>query len=268
MADQIYREEKNMAEKSKLWHCLLYFIFTIPVTHGELKVVNQLLFFFDKIEIDGALDVFIEKGNKRGKLSIYADSDIIDSVLAKVHNKTLFLDANNSFEIGRRIPFIKLNAVRKFPVEVIISVEKISQITLLDQSNLTSKGLSSNNLKIFFASSGNLYLEDLSTPFVQIQHEGTGEIIMKGNNVGEMVLEMQNSGSLEGRDFNVEVANVVHRGTGNVNLRTNNWLDARIQSTGNIILYGKPERMVVDQEGSGTVKLILEEGLSKPSRNP
>lgn len=257
-----------MAGRSRLWHCVLFFFFTMLGTHGELKVVNQLLFFFDKIEIDGALDVFIEKGNKRGKLSIYADSDIIDSVVAKVHGKTLFLDANNSFEFGRRIPFIKLNAVRKFPVEVVISVEKISQITLLGQSNLTSKGLTSDKLKIFFASSGNLHLEDLSTPFVQVQHEGTGEIILKGNKVGEMRLEMENSGSLLGRDFNVEIAKVVHRGEGIVHLRTKNWLDARIQSTGDIILYGKPERMVVDQEGTGTVKLILDESLSKPVIKP
>lgn len=250
--------KKNMVEEGKRYFLILSLMLLAGRASGALKVKNQMLFFFDKVHVDGALDVFIEKGKKRGKMSIYADSEIIDSVVAKVQEKTLFLDANNSFKIGRRIPFIRLNAERKFPVEVVISVEKISEITLLDQSNLTCNGIVSDRLQIFAQSSGKLHIEGLSSPAVQIQHDGTGTIVLNGNEVAELNLEMTNSGSLDGRAFSIEKVKVVHRGSGTTHLRPKKWLDARIHSSGQIFLYGKPDRMVVDQVGSGSVRVISE----------
>ena len=119
-----------------------------PATSGEISSQRRLLFFFDKIEVNGEVDVFLSKGNRNREATIYADSEIIDTVLTKVSKRTLYVDANNTYQLARRLPFIKLNAQRKF-VEIIVSIDKLTEIRVHGGSNLTSAGLNSTNCPFF-----------------------------------------------------------------------------------------------------------------------
>ena len=110
---------------------------------ADLASTKKLLFFFNKIEVNGNIDVFLKKGKRLREATIYADSEIIESVVTKVSQKTLFIDANNTYNIARRIPFIRLKAERKYPVEVVVSIQKIEEVRLLGQSNLTAEDITS-----------------------------------------------------------------------------------------------------------------------------
>ena len=122
------------------------------------------MFFFDKIEVNGNIDVFLIKGKRQREAKVYADSEIIESVLSKVSQKTLFIDANNTYNIARRLPFIRLVAERKYPVEVIVSIQNIEEIRLMGQSNLTAQDITSDQLTIFMASSGKLHIQNILVP--------------------------------------------------------------------------------------------------------
>ena len=211
--------------------CILFLAIT-GILQGELESQKKLLFFFDKIEVDGNVDVFLIKGKRLREATIYADSEIISSIKAEVSRKTLFIDANNTYNIARRLPFIKLKAERTYPVEIVISIDEIREIRLLGQSNLTAQNLS-------------------------IIHEGDGDILLKGREVRELKVKISDNGSLYADELEVDRATLIHQGNGIVHLNPKHWLDARIHGSGNLFLHATPENLVIDKQGSGSVKDIL-----------
>ena len=210
-----------------------------------------LSFHFDKIEVQGALTVFIEPGKRNRQVEYFADSSIIDSVSAEVRNRTLYLDANNSFSLFRKIPLIKLSAQRTFPIEVVVSIDKLSEIRLLGQSNLRMKNVSGKQLNIFSDSSGSFHGIDLKFESLKIRHEGSGSISLQGRDVLSLNAEMHGSGSLLCEHLFLEEALISHHGTGEVVIAPNNWLDARIFNSGNIKLLEQPRGRVFKKEGNG-----------------
>ena len=80
---------------------------------GELTQKRQMLFYFDKIEVNGAVDVFVTPGPRNEEALIFADSEIMDISLT-VRERILFIDANNTFDISRRLPFIKSCELKEY----------------------------------------------------------------------------------------------------------------------------------------------------------
>ena len=80
------------------------------------------------------------------------------SIKTLVSKKTLHIDANNTYNLARRLPFLKIKAQRKYPVEIVVSIESIKEIRLLEQSNLTAENLNSDTLSIFMGSEGKLHI--------------------------------------------------------------------------------------------------------------
>ena len=229
-------EIKNMVKRtSEFYIFLVLLLFTSSILNAELDSQKRLLFLFDKIEINGNVDVFLTKGKRLREATIYADTEIIHSIKTEVLTKTLFIDANNTYNIARRLPFIKLKAERKYPVEIVISIEDIREIRLLGQSNLTAQKLNSEEISIFMASSGKLHIESIASDRLNVIHEGSGDILLKGNVNDEFKVKISENGSLKPKK----------------------WLDARIHGTGNLFLHSKPKNLVIDKQGSGSITDIL-----------
>ena len=54
--------------KNKVLLLLLFAkAFVVLSSVASLEERNQLLFFFDKVEVNGEVDVFLKKGDKRGE---------------------------------------------------------------------------------------------------------------------------------------------------------------------------------------------------------
>ena len=250
-----------MASANKTLLNLFGYLFfgLIPLT-ADIVNRNELLFFFDKIEARGEVDVFVQKGDKRGKISTFADSQIINSVVARVSQKTLFIDANNSFVFQRRIPFVKFSATRKFPVEVIVSVKEISEIRTLEGANLTCSKFSSPQLKVFHSGTGKVFLDDINSPSICLQQIGSGTSSLKGSRTEIFEVELEGDGNLDASDLEVDSAKVIHQGSGSIQINSMQWLDARILSSGSIFLHGEPEKMVIEQKGSGRIRSLFRKG--------
>ena len=226
--------------------------FLLPLSlEAQVESKRILSFHFDQIEVKGALTVFIEPGKRNRQVEYYADSSIIDSVSAEVRNRTLYLDANNSFSLFRKIPLIKISAQRTFPIEVVVSTEKLRGIRLLDQSNLRIKNVSGKQLNIFSNSNGSFHGIDLKFESLKIRHEGSGNINLQGRDVLSLNAEMYGSGSLLCEHLFLEEAKLSHHGTGDVVIAPNNWLDARIFNSGNVKLLEQPQGRVFKKEGNG-----------------
>ena len=110
------RTEKNMARVIKnnkqpwlrRWTSKAYLLvmLVLPSVNGSsVESKKKLMFHFDKIEVRGAIQVFVEPGKRNREIEYFANSEIIDSIESRVvGKKTLYLDANNTFDLSRRIP--------------------------------------------------------------------------------------------------------------------------------------------------------------------
>ena len=241
------------------WALLLLSLPGPPASFGELTSERRLLFHFDKIEVNGEIDVFLGKGKRNRETTVYADSEIIGSVVTQVRDRTLYLEANNTYELARRLPFLMLRARRSFPIEVLVSIDKLSEIRLHGRSSLTSVGLRSPRLSVFSSSTGRLHLEGLDSPTLLLRHEGAGEVVLKGGGLGQLEAQVLGDGTLRAEEIPIERALLVHKGKGPVHLAPETWLDARMKSSGNLILHRSPEKMVVDQTGQGIISEALNE---------
>ncbi len=230
---------------------LLLKILTIEPLNGAIESKRLLSFHFDKIEARGALSIFIKPGKRNREIEYYADSSIIESVTCRVSNRTLFLDANNSLSLSRRIPLLRLTAQRTFPIEVFISIDELKQISLLENCLLSMENLSAEELNLFIGSSGSLHASNLKIKQINIRHEGSGDIFLKGRDVISLNAEIYGSGSLRCEELFLDKATVRHYGSGRAILAPTIWLDGQIFGTGNLELLENPEGKVIRNSGSG-----------------
>ena len=245
-----------MAKKSRLLLILLIYWILCEFCDAKLDTRRELLFFFDKVQVKGSLDVFIKPGKRNGEAKIYADAEIIDLVRLHVSERTLFIDANNTFTVRRRLPFLKLSAERKFPVEVVVSIDRLEEIEVHENSNLTCTNLSGSNIKVFSSSNGLIHFENLLCENLQVRHEGAGNIFLRGRKITKLQAHLHGSGSFQAGDLPVDEAIISHHGNGLVEISPERWLDARIRKNGNLLLHEKPLRMVVERTGSGEIKQL------------
>ena len=72
-----------------------------------------------------------------------------------------------------------------------------------------------------------------------------------------MEVKVSENGTFIADELEVERATLIHQGNGIVHLKPNKWMDARILGNGNIFLHSKPERLIINKQGLGTIKDIL-----------
>ena len=107
-------KEKNMGKRNlSSLILILLFLLQLNCLKADLASENKLLFFFNKIEVNGNVDVFLKKGKRLREAKVYADSEIIKSVITKVSQKTLFIDANNTYNYINQIQQDLLRINRK-----------------------------------------------------------------------------------------------------------------------------------------------------------
>ena len=227
------------------------------IVRGELAHDRRLLFHFDKIEVRGEVDVFLRQGKRLRECSVYADKEIMDSVTTKVSERTLLVDANNTYDLNRRLPFLRINAKRVFPVEVIVSVRDLSEISLTGSGNLYGSGTKSMRLKLFSGGSGKLDLRNFSANAVEVIQDGSGDVVLMGNSVGKIDAVLSGTGSLYAGDLPTGSAKISLRGRGNAHLSPIDFLDAGMLSSGNVFLHDKPRQSAIRTNGTGVVRDVI-----------
>ena len=231
--------------------CVFSGCFFSPNLEASIQSKMLLSFHFDKIEARGALTIFVEPGKRNRQVEYFADSEIIDTVTAKVENRTLYLDANNSLQLSRRFPLLRLRAQRVFPIEIIVSIDKLKEFRLLENSTARLKNLSGNELNLYHNSTGSLHLIESRFKKISVQQEGSGDIILKGRETLDLDAKIFGNGSLRGEEFFLDNARIQHYGSGPIVLAPNKWLDAQISGTGNLHLLERPLGKVIKNEGNG-----------------
>ena len=246
---------------------VLPFLLLAGQCFGELASEKRLLFKFDKIDVRGEVDVFLHQGRRLREATVYADKEIIEQVRTRVENKTLIIDANNSVQFGRRLPFLRLNAKRVYPVEVIVSILDLKEITITGTGNLSGSGINAEHLKLFSASPGRMDLRQFTVESLDVILEGSGDIILKGTPLTNLNATVNGAGTIRAGELEVRKATIALNGKGRAYLAPNEWLDARLPSAGNLFLTRKPLQSIIQGGGTGSVKMVFPQEGSQNDQN-
>ena len=103
---------------------------------------------------------------------------------------------------------------KKFPVEVVISIDRLEEIEVHENSNLTCTNLSGSNIKVFSSSNGLIHFENLLCENLQVRHEGAGNIFLLGRKITKLQAHLHGSGSFQAGDLPVDEAIISHHGNG------------------------------------------------------
>jgi len=250
-----------------VWLVPLPFLLLAGQCLGDITSERRLLFKFDKIDVRGEVDVFLHQGRRLREATVYADKEIIEQVWTRVENKTLIIDANNSVQFGRRLPFLRINAQRVFPVEVIVSILDLKEIAITGTGNLSGSGINARHLKLFSASPGRMDLRQFTAESLDVILEGSGDIILKGTPLTNLNATVNGAGTIRAGELEVRKANIALNGKGRAYLAPNEWLDARLPSTGNLFLTRKPLQSIIQGGGTGSVKMIFPQEESHIDQN-
>ena len=80
-----------------------------------------------------------------------------------------------------------------------MSTDQVDEILLEDQSSLTAKNLTGENSRSTPRSGGTLIAVNCKHKIIDLRHEGSGNIILKGRETMEIKAKVYGSGSLLGK---------------------------------------------------------------------
>ncbi|HYG38492.1 MAG TPA: head GIN domain-containing protein [Cytophagales bacterium] len=187
---------------------------------------------FDKIQVAGAFDVYLEKGDKE---SVKVDPGNVDpeKIITEIDGNTLKVyQEKGNYKI--------MNA------KVYITYKSLDQIDRAGSGNLYGKSdLEAEDFTINTSGSGNLSLEgNLKGQEVELNASGSGNCKLE---------------SVEATDFEMNLA-----GSGNITVSsgTTQKQEANVAGSGNISAYGvKSDVCEVSITGSGDVEVYANESL-------
>lgn len=209
---------------------------------GEQTSETRDLKTFDKIVLDGSADVNITVGDPQ-KVEIQTDSGYLDLIKTEVKNHTLYISQERHHWRGTNVLFE-------------ISVANLTGITIDGSGDFDIRNVDSDTFDIEIDGSGDVYLSGKSDSF-GVEIDGSGDVILEGG-CNSLVVEVDGSGDIDTRSLTCKSADVTVEGSGDVDVFASDVAIVDMSGSGDVTIYGNPDRLRPRVSGSGTFKVIEE----------
>ena len=207
--------------------------------NGKLKSETRSAANTDKLDVMGAMNVFVEQGSP--SIRVEGDENILQYIETRTDNDWLEIKTRDH-----------INVRSKNPIRVYVSTPDISALKVTGSGNLTfnNKFSSHNNLSFGVTGSGNIY-GNINTPAVNANITGSGNMYLKGE-TRNVDIQVTGSGNYDSPGLKAENAKVKIMGSGDVNLFADASLNASIAGSGDV-KYSGNARVDKSIAGSGSV---------------
>lgn len=214
------------------------------------KPVTQKLGSFDKISVDGSVDVEFTVGNSRS-MEIYGADNAIQYVDLSVRNNTLYVSMSNDVQIYGKS---RLTVLVTAPTLTEVSISGSGDVEVLGRCNtLTDVSISGSgdidvrNLKVdsFTASvtgSGDIELNNLTAKNASLRVSGSGDIEVRGT-ADKAAITINGSGDVDAEHFIVRELDAVVSGSGDIECYAEELLNATVSGSGEISYRGNPAKI-------------------------
>jgi len=199
--------------------------------YGDGNVVkeNRTVSSFDKIEINGVVNVYLRQGSSESAV-IEADKNLIPYIVTNVKNGTLIISTN-----------------------VYVTLKNITDLECNSVGNVkTESKLDLNDINIENNSVGNIDLE-LECNKLTLENNSVGNSILSGNiDVGN--IEHNGVGNIKAYDLKADVLTIESNAVGNAEVSSEREIYIELNGMGNINYKGAAAVKKLEKNGFGNIK--------------
>lgn len=210
--------------------------------NGNIITSNRSEESFDAVKAAGSFDVFFSQA-ETNEIRIEADENLMKYIQTSVEDGVLRIRTKSG-----------MNIRPSQDIKVYVKAPKYKSVSLSGSGNMVaeSKITSTQKIKLSISGSGDIKLQEVDAPQVDVNISGSGKAEGFGN-TRDLDIDVAGSGDVMMKDLKAENAKISIAGSGNVWVFASMKLDVRVAGGGDIHYYGNPADIKSKLAGSGNL---------------
>jgi len=223
---------------------------------GDVTVAEQDLAPFRRIEVSGAADVVLQKGNGE-HVTIETPTRGL-RIRAEVHGDTLSISTRDN----RRWWSSIFGRGGNRSARITVTYRTLDALVLSGAVRITGTGLETPELRVSANGGSSIHLDGLKTQSLRVEGSGALKAELAGE-ATEQRVSISGAAEYNAERLASQQASVSVSGVGHVIVRVEKTLSASISGAGNIEYYGNPD---VREHVSGMGRVKRREAAAGPPR--
>jgi len=190
---------------------------TVIKGSGVKKTISRPVSNFHSINSSGVFNIKFRQG--KAAVKITGDDNLIDFVITEVINDSLNI-------------FIKKSYSSKSPIGINISSPEVESMTISGASHIELASIKLSSLVLNLLGSTDLYAD--------------GE-------VSRLVLNVNGTGDVRSKSLAADFVTINAQGAADIQVTANKELDVTVSGVGDIVFYGKPQKISKKTSGLGEI---------------
>jgi hypothetical protein len=211
---------------------------------GVTKVSTKEVSAFDKVEIDGAIDVIVNIGN-RSEVVIEADSAIMPYVVTEVKDRELRI--YNKDIIG-------FYNFKNNKILVTITTPSILELESSGACDVTINDLKTDMFKVSLSGACDL-IGSFECNVLDFESSGSSDSKLRGK-VKNCNIELSGACDIKALDLEVDSLKIEGSGSSNVEITVQNSLDVELSGASELRYKGEPKYIKTDMSGVSNLTKI------------
>jgi len=194
---------------------------------------------FTAVELAGSMDVNVTVG-PAFSVRVEADEKYIDNVITELDGSEL------------EIRMKRGQSRYKGTILVTVTMPEMEAVSLAGSGDIKVEG-ATGDFEVELAGSGDItVLGGAAFGEVEIELAGSGDIIVEGK-CSELEIELAGSGDVDAEGLKCREADISIAGSGDVKAHASKLAEVMILGSGDVVLYGNPDKIKSRTMGSGDV---------------
>lgn len=210
--------------------------------NGEIVTSTRSEGDFNAVKASGSFDVFFSQA-ETNEIRIEADENLMRYIETRVENGVLRIRTKSG-----------VNIRPSQDIKVYVKSPKYKSVSLAGSGNMIAetKISSTEKVKLSIAGSGDIKLQEIDAPQVDVNISGSGKAEGFGN-TRDLDIDVAGSGDVMMKELKAENAKISIAGSGNVWVFASMSMDVRVAGGGDIHYYGNPTNIKSKLAGSGNL---------------
>ncbi len=204
---------------------------------GVTKVSTKEVSAFDKVEIDGAIDVIVNIGN-RSEVVIKADSSIMPYIVTEVKDRELKIYNKDDFGFYN---------YKNNKILVTITTPSILELESSGACDVTINDLKTDMFKVSLSGACDL-IGSFECNVLDFESSGSSDSKLRGK-VKNCNIELSGASDIKALDLEVDSLKIEGSGSSNVEITVQNSLDVELSGASELRYKGEPKYIKTDMSG-------------------
>ncbi|MCE5246035.1 MAG: head GIN domain-containing protein [Candidatus Polarisedimenticolia bacterium] len=225
---------------------------------GRKGTESRAVGSFTKIELRGSVDAEVKVGAS-GPLVVEGDDNLLSNVTAEVRGDTLVVSTKEQYTTSRVGLKVRVSTPRLEGLSIEGSADAVVEDLKGERFKASIAGSGDMSIhggadvfEIAIAGSGDVNASDVTARKVSVHIDGSGDVRLVGS-AEELAFRTNGSGDINAGDFKVKRAKVELNGSGDATINASEAVEAALNGSGDIFLFGQPPQVKTSGHGSGDI---------------